>query len=433
MDKKVLLLITVAALGYFVDIYDLALFNIVKRESLVFLFPDFSATEVTQTGIFLFNMQMTGMMAGGLLWGILGDKKGRVQVLFGSILLYSLANLVNAFVTTVPAYAAVRFIAGVGLAGELGAGITLISETMDRQKRGIGTMIVVTFGALGAVFAGLVGIGGGSLGLWLESFLPMDFPAWRVAYLVGGLLGLTLLILRLGVYESGMYAQIRQEPGISRGDLRLLLGNRQNVLKYLSCIFLGVPIWYTVGLLISNSEEIFGPALNTRGRVINGKALMYCYIGLSAGDLISGVLSQWFKSRKKVVFGYLLLTAGVIAYFLYFARGISTTWYYGLCFLIGMLSGYWAIFVTIASEQFGTNIRSTVTNTVPNFVRGSVPLIMGAFLALSPGTGSIHAAMITGLGVMALAFLSWWYLEESFHKDLDYTEATPVRAKKKTP
>ena len=416
------MLIVVAALGYFVDIYDLVLFNVVKKESLQYLFPDRGPEFVTNTGIFLFNIQMTGMLLGGLLWGILGDKRGRVQVLFGSILLYSAANIINAFVTSMPAYVAVRLIAGIGLAGELGAGITLISETMETKKRGIGTMIVVTFGALGAVVAGFIGVQGEAIGAFLESLFHYPFPNWRVAYVMGGSLGLVLLLLRIGVFESGMFADIRHQSGIRRGDIRLLFQNRANLMKYLACILVGVPIWYMIGLLVSNSEEIFAPLLNVQGKVINGKALMYCYLGLSAGDFVSGLLSQWLKSRKKVVVIYLILSTVLTAYFLFIADGISVNTFYWLTFWIGCATGYWALFVIIASEQFGTNIRSTVTNTVPNFVRGSVPLVMGAFQFLRPATGVIQAAAIVGVVVMILALLSILYLKESFHKELNYVE-----------
>jgi len=416
------MLIVVAALGYFVDIYDLVLFNVVKRESLFYLFPEAGQQYVTDTGIFLFNMQMTGMLLGGLLWGILGDKRGRVEVLFGSIMLYSAANIINAFVTSIPVYAFVRILAGIGLAGELGAGITLISETMSKEKRGIGTMIVVTFGALGAVFAGMIGVQGEAIGAFLEGIFNYPFPNWRVAYIMGGALGLVLLILRIGVFESGMFTEVKSAVHVKRGDILMLFRSKSNFKKYLACILVGVPIWYMIGLLVSLSEDIFAKELGIIGKVVNGKALMYCYLGLSAGDFVSGLLSQWWKSRKKVVVLYLVLSTVLTTYFLYFANGITADAYYWLCFGIGMATGYWALFVTIASEQFGTNIRSTVTNTVPNFVRGSVPIITISFQLLVLTFGNVNSAAFVGLIVMALALVSILYLKESFSKDLNYVE-----------
>ena len=346
-------LVIVAALGYFVDIYDLVLFNVVKKASLEQILVGATPEVIKSTGLQLFNMQMIGMLVGGILWGVWGDKKGRLSVLFGSILLYSSANIINAFVTDITTYGIVRFIAGVGLAGELGAGITLVSETMDKEKRGYGTMIIVAFGALGAVVAAAVGDQGDRIGALLESIFNTPFANWQVAYIVGGLLGVMLLLLRIGTVESGMFKNITGKAGVSRGNIFMLFNNKQRFIKYLKCILIGLPIWYTIGLLVNNSQEIFAVTLKIQGTIKNGEAVKWCYIGLSIGDLISGLLSQWLRSRRKVVFIYLALNMGLVVYFLFFAYGISTDMYYTLCFLLGCATGYWAIFVTIAAEQFG--------------------------------------------------------------------------------
>jgi MFS family permease len=417
-----ILIIVVAALGYFVDIYDLILFNVVKKESLEQIMALNSAEERKNTGIFLFNMQMTGMLIGGILWGIWGDKKGRLSVLFGSILLYSAANIINAFVTNVSSYAIVRIIAGIGLAGELGAGITLVSETMSKENRGYGTMIIVTFGALGAVVAALVGAEGEIVGKWLSIIFAIPFANWQVAYIVGGILGLLLLLLRVGTIESNMFKNI-QDKEVSRGDIKILFNNKERFIKYLNCILIGVPIWYIIGLLVANSQEVFAIDLNIQGQVINGKALMYAYLGLSFGDLLSGLLSQFLRSRKKVVFIYLSFTALLMFYFLFLMKGANAEHYYFISFLLGTATGYWAIFVTIASEQFGTNIRSTVTNTVPNFVRGSVPIItslFGFFTGIL--SNNIYSALIVGIIVIALAIWANFNSKETFAKDLNYIE-----------
>ncbi len=415
-------IIIVAALGYFVDIYDLILFNVVKMESLKALLPSAPDSEWKETGIFLFNMQMSGMLIGGVLWGVLGDKKGRLSVLFGSILLYSLANVANAFVTDISWYAFIRIIAGIGLAGELGAGITLVSESMSKENRGYGTMIIVVFGALGAVAAALVGSEGEGFGQQLASVLGLELANWQIAYLIGGILGLMLLALRVGTLESEMFKKTKASE-VSRGNLWMLFQDRQRFLKYISCIMVGVPIWYMIGLMIANSETIFAPAIGVKEKVLNGRALMYCYLGLSAGDLLSGLLSQWLKSRKKVVVAYLIFSLALVIYYLYFSRGISAEAYYRLSFLMGLATGYWAIFVTIAAEQFGTNIRSTVANTVPNFVRGSVPLVTGIFgLLTGMGFAGTHAAMVVGLGCILAALAAVLNLRESFGQSLDFTE-----------
>lgn len=418
-------IIVVAALGYFVDIYDLILFNVVKKESLEAIMLGAGAEELKSTGMFLFNMQMIGMLLGGILWGIWGDKKGRLSVLFGSILLYSAANIINAFVTTIPLYAVVRVIAGIGLAGELGAGITLVSETLSKEKRGYGTMIIVSFGALGAVAAALVGANGQAIGQVLESIFHVAFANWQVAYILGGLLGLLLLLLRVGTIESGMFKNI-QHSEVSKGDIRMLFNNKERFFKYLNCILIGLPIWYFIGLIVANSEIIWAKDLNVQGKVVNGTALMYAYIGLSVGDVFSGLISQLLRSRRKVVFIYLAMSVTLMICYLFFSFGISLRGFYLLSFLIGCATGYWAIFVTIAAEQFGTNIRSTVTNTVPNFVRGSVPLITMLFqFVTAQSFNNATSAFIVGVLCMGLSLWAIYRSKETFAKDLNYTEQYP--------
>ncbi len=401
-SKRLNLLIIVASLGYFVDIYDLIVFNVVKNESLQAL--GFSGTELKSKEILLFNLQMTGMLLGGILWGIMGDKKGRVSVLFGSIFLYSIANLANAYVTNINQYAITRFIAGIGLAGELGAGITLVAENMKREKRGYGTMIIVTFGALGAVVASLVG----------KNF------GWQATYIVGGCMGLVLLLLRAGAYESGMYQNLKEHANIKKGNFLTLFKRSDLFFKYIACILIGLPIWFSIGVLINLSNR-FGEALGLIEKVNVADSVMYAYLGLSAGDLVSGLLSQLLKSRKKVVFIYLILSFILMIIYL-FNPNVSINYFKVMCFLLGFAAGYWALFVTIASEQFGTNIRSTVTNTVPNFVRGAVVPITLSFASLTLGQGPVWAAFVVGLVCLILAFLSTLYIKDSFSKDLNYFE-----------
>lgn len=415
------MLVVVASLGYFVDIYDLVLFNVVKKESLEFIKQlhglDFV---VKEEGIFMFNMQMFGMLVGGILWGIWGDKKGRISVLFGSILLYSAANLANAFTYDLTSYAIVRFVAGIGLAGELGAGITLVAETLHKEKRGYGTMIIVTFGALGAVLASQVADKGEWFGGIIESIAGVQLQNWQVAYVVGGCLGLALLILRIGTLESGMFHSMKKSE-VRKGDIRILFTDKKRFAKYLKCILIGLPIWFTIGVLIALSEDYFSKEFKIEG-IKNGTAIMYAYIGLSVGDLLSGLISQFLRSRKKVVYIYLALSIILILIFLFGMRGASSSTYYLMCFLLGTATGYWAIFVTISSEQFGTNIRSTVTNTVPNFVRGSVPPITNAFKYLVVPIGTVSAALVVGLICLALAFWATYNIKESFSEDLNYVE-----------
>ena len=425
MDRKIIFLIIVAALGYFVDIYDLVLFGVVKAESLGDIMVNASEQSIAATGKFLFNMQMLGMLVWGILWGVLGDKRGRLKVLFGSILLYSMANLLNAFVTDVTTYAVIRVIAGIGLAGELGAGITLVSEMMSKEKRGYGTMIIVTFGALGAVVASLVGSEGAWIASGIEHLFGLKLHNWQVAYVVGGSMGIMLLFLRIGTLESNYFKAMSEDKGIQKGNLKLIFFQRENLIKYAHCVAIGIPIWYVIGLLIMNSKDNFGPWLGVY-HISNGVAVMYAYIGLSVGDLVSGFLSQLLKSRKKVVQLYLGFTlVCVISFLLLHAYNISENTYYFMCFLLGAGTGYWAIFVTIAAEQFGTNIRSTAANTIPNLVRGSVNIVVLFFgLLVSAGINDGVSAMIVGLAFIALAFYSISKLKETFGKDLNYFDET---------
>ena len=406
------LVVLVAAMGYFVDIYDLQLFNVVSKVSLRGIGITDPAV-VERYDYLLFLWQMGGMLAGGLLWGILGDLKGRKSILFGSILLYSIANIANAFVVNLDQYILVRFFAGKSEAGELGAAITLVSEIMHREHRGYGTMLIVTMGALGAVAAGVI------------SNIEMKFlglAQWQFAYVVGGVLGLLLLLLRMGTFESGMFDQMKEAKGIQRGNFLMLFRQKDRCIKYLACILIGLPVWYCIGILIKFSEK-FAMLNHVDGDVHVGTVIVFTYIGLSVGDLISGLLSQYFRSRKKVVMGYLLATIVLGIIFLY-ADGLSVTQFYFLSFLIGCATGYWALFVSIATEQFGTNIRATVASTVPNFVRGAVIPITLSFKYLETSNGSTVSAGIVGGVCLGLAIVATLMIDETFSKDLDYYEVS---------
>lgn len=394
--------VIVAALGYFVDIYDLVLFSIVRKPSLMAL--GITEAGLEKNGLWLLNIQMIGMLVGGLVWGILGDKKGRLQVLFGSILLYSIANILNAYVHNVTEYGILRFVAGFGLAGELGAGITLVSEIIKKEQRGWATTVVATVGVSGAVFASIMG---------------MNFE-WTTTYIVGGVLGIGLLLLRFGVFESGMYEEAKTKVS-SMGSLSLLFSNRKRVMTYIKCILIGLPIWYCIGILITLSPEL-GKELGIVGKIQPPLSIMYCYAGVTLGDLISGVLSQLMGSRKKVlqyfVFATLLM---VIAYF--FMHGRSVQEFYVLFSILGFAAGYWAVLISSASEQFGTNIRATVTTSVPNFIRASLVPISLLYTSLqSMGVTKLQSALFTGILCCVIAFIASYYLEESHGKDLNYHE-----------
>ncbi|MDP2415195.1 MFS transporter [Daejeonella sp.] len=393
--------VLVAALGYLVDMYDLFLFSVVRVPSLLSLGT--SQEALLDDGIILLNLQMAGLLIGGIFWGILGDKRGRLSVLFGSILIYSLANIANGFVTTFEQYAVLRFIAGVGLAGELGAGITLVAEVLPRKIRGYGTTLVATMGVLGAVLA----------------YFMADLFDWRTSYFIGGGLGLLLLVLRMKVFESGIFVKIK-DKNIERGNVLMLFNNKKRFFKYLKCILIGLPIWFVVGILITFSPE-FGKALGITEPVNAGKAVMFAFSGQVLGDLASGFLSQYFQSRKKIILTFMLISSVMAAVYLLFPTKDIVV-FYAICALLGFANGYWTLFVTVAAEMFGTNLRATVATSVPNFVRGSVIPLTALFIQFKGNWGIIYAAAAVGLLSFVIAVIALKYLDETFHKDLNYVE-----------
>ena len=400
VTRNIIFLVLVASLCYFVDIYDLVIFSIVRLESLKDI--GISEANIRLQGVYVINMQMFGLLLGGIIWGIIGDKFGRIRVLFGSILLYSIANFANGLVHDINSYAIIRFIAGIGLAGELGAGITLVTETLSKEKRGYGTMIVAVIGLFGAVAAATIAKYG-----------------WRNAYFVGGGLGIVLLLLRLGTFESGMYKNVAQSK-VSKGNILILFNNGTRLKKYLYCILIGAPLWYVVGILITQAKE-FGVALGSKEVLSAGSGILYSYVGIAVGDIFAGLLAQITKSRKLTMAVFLLLSLVSVTAYLS-TKGITSSQFVWLSFFMGCTVGYWATFVTIAAEQFGTNIRSTVTTTVPNFVRGSLIPINWAFDALVKHNGMITSGYIM-MGILTLISLfSLSQLKETFGKDLNYVE-----------
>lgn len=399
--RQAWLLVIVASLGYFVDIYDLIIFSIVRVQS----FREIGVAEedMRSQGEFVLNMQMAGLLIGGVIWGVIADKFGRLKVLFGSILLYSLANIYNGFVQDVPTYAWVRLIAGIGLAGELGAGITLVSESMPKGKRGYGTMIVAGVGVLGAILA----------------YYISEWFDWRTAYFVGGGMGVCLLLLRVGTFESNLFHNGLNQA-VTKGDIGMLFRSKERFLRYLYCLGIGLPIWFVVGVLVAQAPEI-GKALSAQVPLSAGKGVMFTYLGISLGDVLAGLLAQRLKSRKKAVF---ICQMMIIIFSMWYLSsvGISENMFLLLAFLMGLGVGYWATFVTIAAEQFGTNLRATVATTAPNFVRGALIPSTLIYGWLVPKLGILHAAIVVTLILSAIAIFALTRLHESFDKDLNYVE-----------
>lgn len=397
--------VIVAALGYFVDIYDLLLFTIVKKPSMLGVGSTDATMLVDSTRVI--NWQMTGLLLGGILWGVLADKKGRLSVLFGSIILYSIANFATGFVQTVDQYAACRFVGGLGLAGELGAGITLVSELLPKNKRGLGTSMVAGIGLSGAVAA---------------YFTYQFTDDWRLCYKIGGILGVGLLLLRVSVAESGMFNQAKEQK-VARGNFFMLFNNGKRLKKYVFAILIGLPTWYVIGILVNQSDR-FGKAMFDSTTIDSGRSIMFAYASIAIGDMLVGVVSQYFKSRKKALLLYYMLTiVGLILFFSGYNNSDMSM--YSICALLGFSTGFWAIFVTMGAEQFGTNLRGTAATTIPNMVRGALPLINMLFLDLfqkSWGWSLINSGIVTGIVVMSITLIAYYFTEETFHKDLNYVE-----------
>jgi MFS family permease len=408
--KKLLSLpVIVAALGYFVDIYDMQLFGIVRIPSLKSL--GLSEQEVSEVGSSILSYQMYGLLFGGILWGVLGDKKGRLSVLFGSIITYSLANIACGlipqihFMEQTEAYKWLRFIAGVGLAGELGAGITLVSESLPSRLRAIGTSLVAGVGLMGAV---------------VGNFTVRLSGDWTIAYFIGGAMGFALLLLRVGVIESGIYKNVSQDKSISKGNFFSFFTNWERFVKYVKCIGIGIPTWFCIGILAYFSNE-FGTALGIEEAVDPGMAIMWAYIGISAGDFFSGFLSQQLASRKKAIF--YMMSFSLVAVLLFLFAGVnSPNQIYAICCMFGLGTGYWAMFVTVGAEQFGTNLRATAATTIPNMVRGALPAMILLFNYFKPDSGIIWAGAIVGIIAYAIGFYSTLTIPETHDKDLDYLE-----------
>ncbi len=404
-SSRVYLAVAAAALGFMVDAYDLLLFNALRVPSLTDL--GLVGDAITKQGLLLFNLQLGGMLIGGFSWGVLGDKYGRQNILFGSILVFSAATLSNAFVHSIPAYAVCRFIAGLGLAGEMGAGITLVSELLAKEKRGYGTMIVAASGVIGGVSAGLIG----------------DMLSWRTAYLIGGALGLSLLVLRMIVHESSMFDELKRRTSLhTRGDLRVLFLKRDALLRFIKCVVVGLPMWVVLGFLISFAPEL-ARALKLPNAVTTGQVMVYFNVGLGIGEISSSVFSQWFQTRKKVVVAYLGLLSVAVVFYLN-AHQASTFYFCMVCGVLGLGAGYWSVFLTLAVEQFGTDLRSTAACVVPTVVRA---LVLPGSLVLSllqPSLGLVTTLSIMFAVAVLLALGGLWFLSETFARDLNFQETS---------
>ena len=395
--------VIVAALGYFVDIYDLLLFSITRVPALRSM--GLTEAQILSDGESILMWQMAGLLIGGIIWGIMGDKRGRLSVLFGSIILYSLANIANGFVETADQFRWIRFVAGLGLAGELGAGITLVSELVSKEKRGIATSFVAGIGLTGAV-AGY--------------FMKENFD-WRTCYFIGGGMGLLLLLLRISVFESGMFKEVKKLE-VQRGNFFMLFTNGERFKRYLFSILIGLPTWFVIGVLVAFSKE-FGEKFGIAEPIDAGKAIMYAYVAISVGDILIGFISQWFRSRKKALYLFYVITAVFMVLFFTVQYNGSADGMYWICAGLGFGTGFWAIFVTMGAEQFGTNLRATAATTIPNMVRGMLTvLIFPLFRFLRNETDYVTGGWLAAIIIMGITVVAAILTKETFGKDLNFVE-----------
>lgn len=397
--------VLVAALGYFVDIYDLLLFAIIRVESLQSL--GLSAEQIKIDGESILQWQMIGLLLGGIIAGVIADKKGRLSVLFGSILFYSLANIANGMVTNVEQYKIVRFIAGLGLAGELGVGITLVSELIAKEKRGIATSMVAGIGLTGAVVA----------------FIMKNTYDWRTCYFIGGGLGLLLLVLRVSVFESGMFKEVKKQK-VKLGNFFMLFTKSERFKRYLTSILIGLPTWFVIGVLVAFSND-FGKAMGIQEKIDPGKSIMYAYVAISIGDILIGFISQWLRSRKKALFLFYFITVIFMVLFFTVQWNGSAAKMYWICAGMGFGTGFWAIFITMGAEQFGTNLRATAATTIPNMVRGMLAIFilpLFQWLRNIEGIGYVNGGIYTGIIIMIITVIAAIMTKETFNKDLNFVE-----------
>jgi hypothetical protein len=243
---------------------------------------------------------------------------------------------------------------------------------------------------------------------------------WRTCYYIGGALGLTLLLLRMQVKESVLFKQVKQ-AGVKRGDFLMFFNNKERALLYLRCIMIGIPAWYIIGVLVTFSDQ-FGKEFGIEG-IDPGKAIMYQYMAIAFGDLTAGLLSKLLNSRKKALFVFYGITTLFLGLYFGLRGGGSAQNMYWLCAGLGFGTGFSVIYITMSAEQFGTNLRATAAVTIPNMVRGALPLIIILFKGMRNWTGSyVTGAVLTGALLMLIAVYAAIGIRETYNKELDFVE-----------
>jgi MFS family permease len=400
-SRKDILMISVAALGYFVDLYDMLIFSSERVEALGSI--GVAKQKMGEVGLMLQNYQMLGLVIGGFLFGILADKFGRLRVLFASILLYSVANIGNAFVTNVPAFAVARLIAGIGLAGELGVALSWISESLKPQQRTIATTIVSAFGLLGGVVAAI---------------MATHFH-WQTSYMIGGIMGLVLLAFRVSLNESKLFEQTRQSSA-KKGNLFQLLSNKKQLKKFVLCVLSGAPAFVLLSIYVTLAPE-FGAAFGITEQISVAHGIMVFLIVFAMSDVACGLLSKIMRKRKTPLLIFACLQILSIGYYLLVPPQTVEAFYFR-CMLLGFSAGYWGILITNSLEQFGTNIRATVATSTPSLIRGMTIPASIFFTVVSKQTSLVTAGAIVGFSLVAISIVSILLLDDKFENDLNFME-----------
>lgn len=409
-EQSIALLILVASLGYFVDAYDLIIASVVRSSAIVELgLAQVGTPEHTKYAQLFEYVQSAGILLGGIIFGVYSDKKGRKKALYYSIAIYSIANILNGllsasvpFVGTV--YCILRFICGFALAAELSIGIVMISETMKAKHRGYGTMIVVSFGILGAVLAAV-----------LFEFIGIH---WQTLYLIGGIAGVLLLIFRFSVKETNPFLDLENQES-ERGSWVMIFKNRRLLKILFNAILLGFPIYFFISIPIKFATD-YGKEL---GLTIKGTIpIIVFYIAMSVSDIIANYLCQLFENRKKVLYFYLGLCTISVFLLHFYPPTTPEQYFYLFSPLMGFASGYWALLITFTNEQIGTNIRSTYTTAVPNVVRSLFIPIQLLLTVLQPTFGTSTSVFYIGVLAVILALLGLYSLKETWGKNLKFID-----------
>lgn len=398
-SKQEILTVLVVALGYYVDAYDLLVMSAVRKPSLLSLgVPE---SETLNIGLSLLNYQLVGLMIGGVMWGVIADKYGRKKALFGSILIYSFANIANGYINSVNMYYWLRIIAGFGLAGELGVGISLITENVAKERRTISTAIVSFFGMLGA-----------STGGWFGSIFE-----WQNCFLIGGFAGLLLLLLRLKVEESVMFNEIK-DKNVSKGNIWMIIKNPKTLLTYFFCTLAGAASILFIGVFIQSTPEL-GKLFNLN--ITAGIALIWYYLGASVSEIIAGLLSKLLKERKAPIYIFYAISLLAITNFCVNVPN-SPYFFYLNCLFLGFGLGWWSQLITLSAELFGINVRATAATSIPTFARAWNIPFSNIFKQNIPNLGIVNSAFGIGVIVVSLAIISITMVKETFENDANFIE-----------